>query len=90
MVYQMEEERGSDGLECSAGHRHLQPQHPALDQIKVKGEASLFFKNSSNDPSYGRVVENRNVEGWRVGCNFIITSWRVIIPNPPQDDRFVR
>ena len=87
----MEEERGSDGLECSAGHRHLQPQHPALDQIKVKGEAaSLFFKNSSNDPSYGRVVENRNVEGWRVGCNFIITSWRVIIPNPPQDDRFVR
>ena len=82
----MEEERGSDGLECSAGHRHLQPQHPALDQIKVKGEASLFFKNSSN----GRVVENRNVEGWRVGCNFIITSWRVIIPNPPQDDRFVR
>ena len=86
----MEEERGSDGLECSAGHRHLQPQHPALDQIKVKGEASLFFKNSSNDPSYGRVVENRNVEGWRVGCNFIITSWRVIIPSPPQDDRFVR
>ena len=86
----MEEERGSDGLECSAGHRHLQPQHPALDQIKVKGEASLFFKNSSNDPSYGRVVENRNVEGWRVGCNFIITSWRVIIPRPPQDDRFVR
>ena len=82
----MEEERGSDGLECSAGHRHLQPQHPALDQIKVKGEVSLFFKNSSN----GRVVENRNVEGWRVGCNFIITSWRVIIPNPPQDDRFVR
>ena len=86
----MEEERGSDGLECSAGHRHLQPQHPALDQIKVKGEAGLFFKNSSNDPSYGRVVENRNVEGWRVGCNFIITSWRVIIPSPPQDDRFVR
>ena len=86
----MEEERGSDGLECSAGHRHLQPQHPALDQIKVKGEAGLFFKNSSNDPSYGRVVENRNVEGWRVGCNFIITSWRVIIPDPPQDDRFVR
>ena len=66
--------------------------HSILLSIKSRWKVKrvFFLRILQMTREYGRVVENRNVEGWRVGCNFIITSWRVIIPNPPQDDRFVR